>query len=202
MAKTTTPERRNPMTVLGISGSPRKGGNSEILLDAALEPFVAAGWNVERILLSEKKIEMCTGCETCVERTHCFITDNMAGLYKAFETCSAIIISSPSYWRNVPAQLKAVFDRCRAPHATLSLKGKLGGAIAVGRAAAGGGQSKVLDVIHNFYLSAGVLCVPGELNGVTASADKPGDILAQPRRLNQAMILGENILGYANTHSR
>ena len=199
MAEHMSPERKNPMTILGISGTPRKGGNSEILLDAALEPFAAAGWNIERVLLSEKKIDMCIGCDTCVEKRRCFMTDDMTGLYEAFEVCSAIIISSPSYWRNVPAQLKAVFDRC---YAAPPLKGKLGGAIAVGRATAGGGQSKVLDVIHNFYLSVGVLCVPGELNGVTASADKPGDILAQPRRLNQAMILGENILGYANTHSR
>ena len=182
------------MTVLGISGTPRKGGNSEILLDAALEPFVAASWDVKRILLSEKKIEMCTGCETCIERKKCFINDNMTEIYEAFEACNAIIISSPSYWRNVPAQLKAVFDRCYGYKKTL--KGKYGGAIAVGRATAGGGQSKVLDVIHNFYLSSGVLCVPGEINGVTASADKPGDILAQPRRLEQARILGRNIINY------
>jgi hypothetical protein len=41
-----------------------------------------------------------------------------------------------------------------------------------------------------------MLCVPGELNGVTAVADKPGDILEQPRRLEQARILGRNIIEY------
>lgn len=185
------------MTVLGISGTPRKGGNSEILLNASLEPFAAAGWNIIKILLSENKITPCTGCETCADRKRCFIDDDMARVYHALEACDAVIISSPSYWRNVPAQLKALFDRCHATHIAQPLKGKLGGAIAVGRATAGGGQSKVLDVIHNFYLSAGALCVPGELNGVTASANKPGDILTQPRRLEQARILGENILNYA-----
>ena len=181
------------MNILGISGTPRRGGNSEILLNAALEPFVAAGWYTTRILLSETKIEPCTGCETCVEEKICVIKDAMQDVYKAFEACDAIIIAAPSYWRNVPAQLKALFDRTFAAK-NRPLKGKLGGAIAVGRATAGGGQSKVLDVIHNFYLSNGALCVSGELNGVTASADKPGDILAQPRRLEQANILGRNIL--------
>jgi len=78
------------------------------------------------------------------------------------------------------------------------LRGKLGGAIAVGRGS-GSGQSIVLNVIYNFYLSSGALCVPGELNGVNAVADKPGDILSQPRRLEQARVLGRNILGYVKT---
>ena len=47
--------------------------------------------------------------------------------------------------------------------------------VAVGRGT-GGGQSIALTVIHNFFLSMGVICVPGELNGVSAVADKPGDI--------------------------
>ena len=184
------------MNVLGIAGTPRKGGNSEILLNAALEPFAESKWNIKKILLSEQKIEMCTGCESCCERQKCFINDDMAKIYEAYERCDAIIISAPAYWRNVPAQLKAVFDRTYACKNN-PLKGKLGGAVAVGRSTSGGGQSNVLNAINNFYLSCGALCVPGELNGVTASADKPGDILSRPRRLEQARILGNNIISYA-----
>ncbi|MDR2727527.1 MAG: flavodoxin family protein [Chitinispirillales bacterium] len=187
------------MNILGISGTPRKGGNSEILLDAALEPFVKANWNVKQILLSEKKIEMCIGCETCVEIKKCLINnDDMIEIYEAYEWCDAIIISAPAYYRNVPAQLKALFDRTFATWNHQNhhpLKGKLGGAISVGRGQCGG-QSIVLNIIYSFYLSNGMLCVPGELNGVTAVADKPGDILTQPRRLEQARILGENIINY------
>lgn len=184
------------MNILGISGTPRKNGNSEILLNAALEPFAEAQWHIERFLLSEKKVAMCIGCETCHERKTCFINDDMLELYEAYAKCDAILIAAPAYWRNVPAQLKAVFDRTYAVSERKPLEGKLGGAIAVGRGSSGG-QSIVLNIIHNFYLSSGVLCVPGELNGVTASADKPGDILDQPRRLEQARILGRNIIKYA-----
>ena len=186
------------MNVLGISGTPRKGGNSEILLNAALEPFEQANWEVRKILLSERRIEMCTGCETCVENKSCCIEDDMDEVYEDYEWCEAVIISSPAYYRNVPAQLKALFDRTFATNHMKDklLKGKLGGAIAVGRSTSGGGQTNVLNAIHNFYLSNGMLCVPGELNGVSASADKPGDILKQPRRLEQARILGENICDY------
>ena len=182
------------MNILGISGTPRKGGNSEILLNAAFEPFIEANWDITKILLSENKIEPCTGCDICVERKACCINDDMNKIYDAYEKCDAIIISAPAYWRNVPAQLKAVIDRTYGSKSG-SLKGKLGGAIAVGMGQ-GGGQAIVINIIYNFYLSAGALCVPGETNGVTAVADKPGDILSQPRRLEQARILGRNIIGY------
>jgi len=182
------------MNILGISGTPRKGGNSEILLNAALEPFAEAKWDITKILLSEKKIEPCTGCDICVEKGSCCINDDMTEIYNAFEKCNAIIISAPAYWRNVPAQLKALIDRTYAAKGVL--KGKLGGAIAVGRGQ-GGGQAIVLTIIHNYYLSCGALCVPGEINGVSAVADKPGDISTQPHRLEQARILGKNIISYA-----
>ncbi|MDR2933352.1 MAG: flavodoxin family protein [Oscillospiraceae bacterium] len=189
------------MTVLGISGTPRKNGNSEILLSAAFKPFESAGWDICKVLLSQMDIAPCSGCETCIERRSCSIRDDMAYIYDAYEKCDAVIISSPTYWRNVPAQLKAVFDRTFALNHKKPLMGKLGGAIAVGRGS-GAGQSIVLNVIHNFYLSSGALCVPGELNGVTAVADKPGDISEQPRRLRQAEILGENILKYMDIYHR
>lgn len=184
------------MNILGISGTPRKGGNSEILLDAALEPFIEANWDITKILLSEKRIESCIGCDRCkeFERKVCYIDDDMKEIYNAYEKCDAIIISAPAYWRNVPSQLKAVIDRTYGSKSG-SLRGKFGGAIAVGRGQ-GGGQAIVINIIYNFYLSAGALCVPGETNGVTAVADKPGDILNQPRRLNQARVLGLNILNY------
>jgi len=185
------------MKILGISGTPRKGGNSEHLLNAALEPFSEAGWDITKFLLSEMNIKPCTGCEICVETHKCCIVDDMIKIYHAYHECDAIIISSPSYYRNVPAQLKSVIDRTFASKSILN--GKFGGAIPVGRGSSGGGQCIVLNIINNFYLSSGMLCVPGELNGVVATADKPGDILNQPRRLEQARILGRNIIKYCTT---
>jgi multimeric flavodoxin WrbA len=181
------------MRVLGISGSPRKGSNSEILLAQALKPFVADGWEVVRFHLDERDVKPCKACDCCVETGKCVQRDDMQLLYEEYGKCDALLIASPAYYRNVTAQLKAVFDRTYAVNKDKPLTGKLGGAIAVGRGQ-DGGQSLVLTIIHNFYLSSGVLCVPGELNGVAAAADNPGDILSQPYRLRQAEILGENLL--------
>lgn len=52
----------------------------------------------------------------------------------------------------------------------------------------------MINAIYRWMLSCGILCVPGELNRVTAVVDKPGDILSQDRRLKQAEILGSNII--------
>jgi multimeric flavodoxin WrbA len=189
--------KENNMKVIGISGSPRKSGNSEILLQHALEPFKENKWDVVPFLLSEKDVAPCTGCDDCSQSGKCTKKDDMDLLYKAFATCDAVIIASPVYYRNVTSQLKAVIDRSYATRDTNPLKGKVGGAIAVGRGS-GGGQSIVLNVIYNYFLSSGTICVPGELNGVSAVADQPGDILKQPKRLEQARILGENVLRYAS----
>jgi len=184
------------MRVIGISGSPRSKSNSEILLNHALEPFRENKWEVCTFLLSEKKVAPCSGCDNCSQLGKCSISDDMEILYEAFSSCSAIIIASPVYYRNVTSQLKAIFDRSYALRDQNPLKDKVGGAIAVGRGT-GGGQSIVLTVINNYFLSSGTICVPGELNSVSAVADQPGEILQQPKRLSQARILGENVLRYA-----
>ena len=185
------------MKVIGISGSPRKDGNTEILVRHALKPFYENGWDVTEFFLSNKVIKPCTGCETCVDTGKCTIdNDDMNFLMDEFEKCNALIIGSPAYYRNVTAQLKALFDRSFVFNNRRLLEGKLGGAIAVGRGE-GGGQSLVLSIIHNYLLSSGAICVPCEINGLSARADKPGDILKQERRLKQARLLGENIIKYS-----
>ena len=123
------------------------------------------------------------------------IDDDASELFTELITCNAVIIGSPVYYRNVTAQLKAVFDR-NYPYGYKTLEGKPGGAIAVGRGE-GAGQATTLTIIYNFMLSCGGLPVPGEMNGLSARADKPGDIMSQERRLKQARILAQNVIKYA-----
>jgi multimeric flavodoxin WrbA len=185
------------MKVVGISGSPRKNGNTECLVNEGLDEFSKNRWEVSKFYLSEKFVKSCTGCETCIENGICIIGDDDAGeLFNALIACDAVIIGSPVYYRNVTAQLKAVFDRSFANKTGELLTGKPGGAITVGRGE-GAGQSFVLMVIYNYLLSCGALPVPGELNGLSARADKPGDILSQERRLAQARVLAGNVMKYA-----
>ena len=185
------------MNVLGISGTPRRNGNSHILLEHSLAPFRESGWDVTILRLHDLTVRPCNACDHC--RSHegkCTIDDDMHLFYEAFRRCHALIISTPVYYRNVSAQLKAVFDRHYAVTSEQPLRGKPGGAIAVG-AGQGGGQAMTLAIVHNWLSSCGALTVPGELNGVSAVAQAEGDIVSQGKRLKQARILGENVLQVA-----
>jgi len=184
------------MNVLGISATPRENGNSDILLDYALRPLREDEWQVQLFRLREMTVHACRACEECRKRGECIIDDDMHEIYDAFRWCDAVIISGPVYSRNISSQLMAVFDRSYATSEKRPLEGKVGGAIAVGRGTCGG-QSITIMAVYNWMLSAGVICVPGELNGVTAVASEPGDILRQERRLKQAEILGRNVLNAA-----
>ncbi|MFX1397919.1 MAG: flavodoxin family protein [Promethearchaeota archaeon] len=179
---------------MGISGSPRIGSNSEIFLDHTLKPFRSQGWEIKKNLIRNLTIKPRIVCDICRETGECAIKDDMAQVYCDFEWCNVLIIASPVYYRNVSAQLLALLQRYYAKHPQKILSQKVGGVIAVGRSTGGGGQSIVVNILYTWMLSSGMICVPGELNGLTASADKTGDILNQPKRLNQAEILGENML--------
>lgn len=185
------------MLVLGISGSPRQGGNSENLLEASLQPFLSAGWDAERFFLSNHIILPCQGCDTCREQPgRCPQEDAMAKVIEIFRSCDALIVATPVYYRAPTAQLMSLLQRHYCVREEKPLAGKPGGAIAVGRGT-GGGQAIVLNVIYTWMLSCGMLCVPGELNGVSAVADGPGEIVKQEIRLRQAAILGENVMKMA-----
>ncbi len=180
------------MNVLGISGTPRRDGNSEILLQYALRPFKDRGWEIRHHRLREMEVRPCRACDACKDHGQCTIGDDMHKIYEAFRWCDAIILSTPVYSRNVCSQMLAVLDRHYAVSVERPLAGKVGGAMAVGRGSCGG-QAIAVCTLYNWMLSCGVVCVPGELNGVTAVASEPGDILKQDNRLRQAQVLGSNV---------
>ena len=115
----------------------------------------------------------------------------MTEIYNLFEWCDAIIISSPVYYRNINSKLMALMERQYAVFNEKSLVNKVGGAITVGR---GAGRASALSNIYTWMLSCGIICVPGELNGVTAIASEKKEILNNEKYLIQAEILGSNIL--------
>jgi len=99
------------MKVLGILGSPRVGGNSDILLDQALTGAKEAGAVVEKIVLSRKKIAGCLDCGKCNEEGICVIKDDMQKIQKKMLEADAIIHSVPLYFWAMTAQMKAYLDR-------------------------------------------------------------------------------------------
>lgn len=101
--------------VLLLSGSPRKGGNSDLLCDEFMRGAVEAGHKVEKIRVQEKSIACCTACYACRDTGICAIKDDMAEIMQKMIDCDVLVLASPVYFYSIDAQLKAVIDRsvCR-----------------------------------------------------------------------------------------
>ena len=101
--------------VLILSGSPRKGGNSDILCDEFLRGAQEAGNEVEKIRVAAKKVAPCSACYYC--RDHggaCVHKDDMAEILQKMIDADVLVLASPVYFYSIDAQLKAVIDRTLA----------------------------------------------------------------------------------------
>jgi multimeric flavodoxin WrbA len=99
------------MKVLGILGSPRVGGNSDVLLDQALAGAKNAGAEAEKIVLSKKKIAGCLDCGKCNETGICATKDDMQEIHKKILEADVVIHSVPVYFWAMTSQMKAYLDR-------------------------------------------------------------------------------------------
>ena len=98
--------------VLILSGSPRRGGNSDILCDQFAKGAREAGNEAEKIRVAEKKIGFCRACYYC--RDHggeCAVKDDMAEILQKMIDADVIVLASPVYFYSIAAQLKAAIDR-------------------------------------------------------------------------------------------
>jgi len=102
------------MKVLGIYGSPRKGGNSDALLDKALEGASSAGAAVSRVYARDLKMSGCIECGGCDRTGKCVVEDDMQTVYPLLDEAQVIFISSPIFFYGVTAQVKALIDRGQA----------------------------------------------------------------------------------------
>ncbi len=98
--------------VLILAGSPRKGGNSDLLCDEFLKGALNAGNSGEKIFIQAKKIAPCMGCYYCQKNGGvCAINDDMKEIIEKVFEADVIVLSSPVYFYSISAQLKAVIDR-------------------------------------------------------------------------------------------
>ena len=98
--------------VLILSGSPRKGGNSDILCDEFMRGAKEAGNEVGKIRVQEKKIGFCAGCYYCQRSGGvCAVKDDMADSLQKIIDADVLVLASPVYFYSIDAQLKALIDR-------------------------------------------------------------------------------------------
>ena len=146
------------MIVLGIVCSPRKDGNTEIMMMEALDAAREAGSQTELFLVADKDIAGCDGCGSCEKTGVCKIKDDMQTLYELMETADGIILGTPVYFDNVTAQAKAVMDRTYVLLRSRKLRGKVAAALIAARRI---GAGQVLGLLYPYFMVQGMVPAAG-----------------------------------------
>ncbi len=143
--------------ILGISGG-QEGGNTDILVKAALEECKKAGLETRLVNISKKKILSCIDCGVCKDKD-CPLKDDMPELLKILIGADGIIVGSPTYFANVSSHVSLMMERSLPLRRQgYKLRNKVGGAIAVG-GSRNGGQEFVVKTIQNWFTLHGMIVV-------------------------------------------
>ncbi len=150
------------MKAVAVNGSPRKGGNTEILLKKVLTPLTAAGWETEFIQLGGASIRGCQACYQCFERKNSRCSQKDEFFNQCFEKmvgADAIILGSPTYFTDVSAEMKALLDRAGLVALANGglFRGKIGASVVAVRR---GGGTHAFDTMNHMFLMSGAI-VPG-----------------------------------------
>ncbi len=97
--------------VLILSGSPRKGGNSDFLCDAFMKGAQEAGHEVEKIFINDKQIGYCRACYACRHTHKCFQKDDMTEILDKMIEADVLVLASPVYFYAIAGQVKTMLDR-------------------------------------------------------------------------------------------
>jgi multimeric flavodoxin WrbA len=182
------------MKAVAINGSPRPGGNTEILLKKVLEPLEAAGWDTEYLRIGGKAVRGCMACMKCVEKHNgrCIIENDPINDYlEKMYAADAIILGSPTYFADVTSEMKALIDR--AGFVALAnggaFSGKIGAAVVAVRR---GGATHVFDTINHMFLISSMI-VPGSLYWNLGMGREKGAVLGDEEGMRNMHHLGQTI---------
>ena len=182
------------MKVIGINGSPRKSGNTEILIKTVFTELEKEGIETEFIQLGGKPIHGCTACLKCREMQdkHCHIkNDAINEIIAKMVEADGIILGSPVYFADITTEMKALIDV--AGYVTRGnghlLRRKVGAAVIVERR---GGALHAFETINNFFL-INQMIVPGSSYWNFAFGGAPGDVSNDQEGMQIMRTLGENM---------
>jgi len=185
------------LKVLGLMGSPRVKGNTDILLDEALRGAESRGADIEKLVVDKLKISPCREYYGCLKNGDCVIRDDMDDIYPKLLEADVVIVASPMFFYSLTAQIKVLIDRCQALWARRYVlkqnppgSGRKGAFIGVG--ATKGKQlfdgSKL--TLKYFFEAIGVNYADELL---VSGVDKRGEIKDHPAALQDALELGKRL---------
>ena len=184
--------------VLCISGSPRRYGNSERLLDALIGGVEDAGGKAVKIVAKDAGVHVCLGCNACSKDGRCIQSDGMDAVMAELDAADAIAVASPVFFATVPAVLKTLLDRCQPywvrryilkdPRPATRRPGAI---LLVGGGGDPFGTTCALNPIKSVFA---VLSVSADLVLEVVGPDKPGDIVSEPDALRRAEEIGRQLV--------
>ncbi|WP_028588454.1 flavodoxin family protein [Desulfocurvus vexinensis] len=182
------------MYALAINGSPRKGGNTEILLTHALAPLARAGWQTELVGLSGKAVHGCIACYKCFENKdmRCAVkNDDLNDVLEKILRADALILGTPTYFTDVSAEMKALLDRTGLVSIAngAALRGKIGAAVVAVRR---GGATHAFDTINHMFLMSQMI-VPGSIYWNIGYGRDKGEVNADAEALANMEHLGRAV---------
>jgi multimeric flavodoxin WrbA len=185
--------------VLGIYGSPRKGGNTDLLLDQILEGAQAAGAEVESIYARKLQMSGCIECGSCDDTGECAVHDDMDTVYPMLQEADVIFLASPNFFYSVTAQVKLLIDRSQAmwskkllektPEQRRTYDSGKGYMICVG-ATKGKNLFLGVELIAKYFFDALDMSYEGGL--LIDRVEAKGEILKHPDAMERAFNLGKS----------
>jgi multimeric flavodoxin WrbA len=174
------------MRILALIGSPRKGGNTDILVDQILKGAKTKGHTSEKLYLYKYKISPCIDCRKCKKGEHvCPIKDGMQKIYPKLTGADLIIFGTPNYWNGPTGQMKLLFDRMRPFAATGEMKGKKGIVVSP----AGAGPKSCGPLVEMFRMSFDYLEMKFA-GKILVTAYEKGEIAKNQKEMRKAYDLG------------
>ena len=183
------------MRVLGVVGSPRRNGNTHILVSKILEGAETEGASIGTLFLKDLNIQECDGCHACWKGKDCSKNDDMCDIYPTIMGSDIIVFGTPVYWYGPTALMKAFIDRFvyfNCPENREKIRGK-SAVIAVPYEEESPETASLLEAFFEKSFEYLEVNLVGRI--IAPGVGEKGEILKRPEKLNEAFELGKSLSG-------
>jgi multimeric flavodoxin WrbA len=178
------------MKAVGVVGSPRKAGNTEILTAHCLKAMAEEGLETELIRLAGLDIKGCNACDYCFENDGCSIEDDLQPVYDKMIAADALIVASPVYFSSATSLVKGLLERAGfMSRRNKSFAGKVGGPLVVARRA--GQNSTFAELLYWFHIMQ--IINPGSTYWNMAFGREKGEVEKDEEGMRTAWNFGKNV---------
>jgi len=178
------------LKAIGISGSPRKNGNTEILTAHCLRAIAEEGLETELASLAGLDIKGCNSCMYCFEHEGCSIEDDLQPVYAKMLEADIIIVASPVYYSSATSLVKGFLERAGfMARGQRKFKGKVGGPLVVGRRT--GKTLAFVELLQWFHIMQ--IINPGSTYWNVAIGREKGEVKQDEEGMMTAWNFGKNV---------